>query len=47
MQKAQRFSNKCRKIVADFFQGSGNKAFFLQVQNITQTNKEQVQLVLP
>jgi len=37
MQKAQRFSDKCRKIVADFSQGFGNKAFFLQVQNIIQT----------
>jgi hypothetical protein len=47
MQKAQRFSDKCMKIVADFSQGFGNKAFFLQVQNIIQTNKEQMQVILP
>lgn len=34
------------KLFQIFSQGFGNRAFFLQAQNLVQTNKEQMQFVL-
>jgi hypothetical protein len=47
MQKPQRISDKCRKIVADFFPGFWKQSILSSsLEYYTNKNKEQMQVVL-